>query len=61
MNYCIFHNQKQIVYKILVSDWYHFFFSFRNFLDSTTGDKILIIQTDFDENLQSSNLIASAK
>ncbi|KAL7850786.1 hypothetical protein SRHO_G00201350 [Serrasalmus rhombeus] len=33
----------------------------RNFIDSTTGDKILIIQTDFDEDLQSSNLIASAK
>ncbi|XP_053095106.1 E3 ubiquitin-protein ligase rnf213-alpha isoform X3 [Pangasianodon hypophthalmus] len=33
----------------------------RNFLDSTSGNKILIIQTDFDEALQSSNLIASAK
>ncbi|XP_049324067.1 E3 ubiquitin-protein ligase rnf213-alpha isoform X2 [Astyanax mexicanus] len=33
----------------------------RNFLDSTTGNKILVIQTDFAEELQSSNLIASAK
>ncbi|XP_026862579.2 E3 ubiquitin-protein ligase rnf213-alpha [Electrophorus electricus] len=33
----------------------------RNFLDGTSGNKILIIQTDFDEELQSSNLIASAK
>ncbi|XP_047657054.1 E3 ubiquitin-protein ligase rnf213-alpha isoform X2 [Tachysurus fulvidraco] len=33
----------------------------RNFLDSTSGNKILIIQTEFDEALQSSNLIASAK
>ncbi|XP_073713018.1 E3 ubiquitin-protein ligase rnf213-alpha-like [Misgurnus anguillicaudatus] len=33
----------------------------RNFLESTTGDKTLIIQTDFDEGLQSLNVIASAK
>ncbi|KAM9457017.1 E3 ubiquitin-protein ligase rnf213-alpha-like isoform 2-T2 [Clarias gariepinus] len=33
----------------------------RNFLDSISGNKLLIIQTDFDEALQSSNLIASAK
>ncbi|XP_076843194.1 E3 ubiquitin-protein ligase rnf213-alpha isoform X2 [Brachyhypopomus gauderio] len=33
----------------------------KNFLDSTSGNKVLIIQTDFDEDLQSSNLIASAK
>ncbi|KAK3552318.1 hypothetical protein QTP86_010384 [Hemibagrus guttatus] len=33
----------------------------RNFLDSTSGNKILIIQTEFDEAFQSSNLIASAK
>nr|XP_055046764.1 E3 ubiquitin-protein ligase rnf213-alpha-like isoform X2 [Misgurnus anguillicaudatus] len=33
----------------------------RNFLEGTTGDKTLIIQTDFDEGLQSTNVIASAK
>ncbi|XP_066499023.1 E3 ubiquitin-protein ligase rnf213-alpha [Hoplias malabaricus] len=33
----------------------------RNFLENTTGHKILIIQTDFFEEIQSSNLIASAK
>ncbi|KAF4115229.1 hypothetical protein G5714_002718 [Onychostoma macrolepis] len=33
----------------------------RNYLENTTGDKILIIQTNFDESTQSVNLIASAK
>uniref|UniRef100_A0A8C0H5B1 RING-type E3 ubiquitin transferase n=1 Tax=Chelonoidis abingdonii TaxID=106734 RepID=A0A8C0H5B1_CHEAB len=33
----------------------------RNFLDSTSGNKILIIQTDFDDGSQSAQLIASAK
>ncbi|XP_062875116.1 E3 ubiquitin-protein ligase rnf213-alpha [Trichomycterus rosablanca] len=33
----------------------------RNFLDHAAGDKMLIIQTDFDDGLRSSNLIASAK
>ncbi|XP_064171479.1 E3 ubiquitin-protein ligase rnf213-alpha-like isoform X3 [Anguilla rostrata] len=33
----------------------------RHFLDSTSGFRILIIQTDFNEGSQSANLIASAK
>ncbi|XP_016116503.1 E3 ubiquitin-protein ligase rnf213-alpha-like, partial [Sinocyclocheilus grahami] len=33
----------------------------RNYLENTTGDKILIIQTNFDESSQSLNFIASAK
>ncbi|XP_041076276.1 E3 ubiquitin-protein ligase rnf213-alpha-like isoform X2 [Polyodon spathula] len=33
----------------------------RHFLDSSGGNKILIIQTDFEEDSQSANLIASAK
>uniref|UniRef100_A0A8C8S421 RING-type E3 ubiquitin transferase n=1 Tax=Pelusios castaneus TaxID=367368 RepID=A0A8C8S421_9SAUR len=33
----------------------------RNFLDSTPGNKILIIQTDFEDGSQSAQLIASAK
>uniref|UniRef100_A0A452ISB0 RING-type E3 ubiquitin transferase n=1 Tax=Gopherus agassizii TaxID=38772 RepID=A0A452ISB0_9SAUR len=33
----------------------------RNFLDSTSGNKILIIQTDFEDGSQSAQLIASAK
>ncbi|XP_042587954.1 E3 ubiquitin-protein ligase rnf213-alpha-like isoform X2 [Cyprinus carpio] len=32
----------------------------RNYLENTTGDKILIIQTNFDESSQSLNFIASA-
>ncbi len=34
---------------------------FRNYLENTTGDKILIIQSDFDEGSQRLNVIASAK
>ncbi|XP_026120794.1 E3 ubiquitin-protein ligase rnf213-alpha-like [Carassius auratus] len=33
----------------------------RNYSENTTGDKILIIQTNFDESTQSLNFIASAK
>ncbi|KAJ8283187.1 hypothetical protein COCON_G00020370 [Conger conger] len=33
----------------------------RNFLDSTPDDKMLIIQTDFDEGTQSASILASAK
>ncbi|KAJ8398812.1 hypothetical protein AAFF_G00420090 [Aldrovandia affinis] len=33
----------------------------RHFLDSTSGCRVLIIQTDFDEGSRSANLIASAK
>ncbi|RXN17930.1 E3 ubiquitin-protein ligase RNF213-alpha-like protein [Labeo rohita] len=33
----------------------------KSFLENTTGDKILIIQTNFDESSQSVNFIASAK
>ncbi|XDV14216.1 hypothetical protein PO909_002393 [Leuciscus waleckii] len=33
----------------------------KNYLENTTGDKILIIQTDFDEGSPSLNVIASAK
>ncbi|XP_056587886.1 E3 ubiquitin-protein ligase rnf213-alpha-like [Triplophysa dalaica] len=33
----------------------------KNYLESTTGDKILLIQSDFDEGSQSANVIASAK
>ncbi|XP_051570261.1 E3 ubiquitin-protein ligase rnf213-alpha isoform X1 [Myxocyprinus asiaticus] len=33
----------------------------RNYLENTTGNKILIIQNDFDEGSQSLNVIASAK
>uniref|UniRef100_UPI00398E3990 E3 ubiquitin-protein ligase rnf213-alpha-like isoform X1 n=2 Tax=Pristiophorus japonicus TaxID=55135 RepID=UPI00398E3990 len=33
----------------------------RHFVDSSQGNKILLIQTDFENNLQSANLIASAK
>ncbi|XP_036409284.1 E3 ubiquitin-protein ligase rnf213-alpha isoform X2 [Megalops cyprinoides] len=33
----------------------------RHFLDSTSGYRVLIIQTDFNEGSQSANLIASAK
>ncbi|EMP39294.1 hypothetical protein UY3_03467 [Chelonia mydas] len=33
----------------------------RNFLDSTSANKILIIQTDFEDGSQSAQLIASAK
>uniref|UniRef100_A0A672LGP9 RING-type E3 ubiquitin transferase n=1 Tax=Sinocyclocheilus grahami TaxID=75366 RepID=A0A672LGP9_SINGR len=33
----------------------------RNYLENTTGDKILIIQTNFNESTQSLNFIASAK
>ncbi|XP_058848399.1 E3 ubiquitin-protein ligase rnf213-alpha-like isoform X1 [Acipenser ruthenus] len=33
----------------------------RHFLDANVGNKILIIQTDFEEGSQSANLIASAK
>ncbi|XP_030645560.1 E3 ubiquitin-protein ligase rnf213-alpha-like [Chanos chanos] len=40
---------------------YSFLKKIRNFLDHTSGDKILLVQTDFDEASQSSNLIASAK
>ncbi|XP_030645559.1 E3 ubiquitin-protein ligase rnf213-alpha-like [Chanos chanos] len=40
---------------------YSFLKKIRNFLDHTSGDTILLVQTDFDEASQSSNLIASAK
>lgn len=33
----------------------------KNYLENTTGDKILLIQTDFDEGFQKLNVIASAK
>ncbi|KAL1277475.1 hypothetical protein QQF64_024148 [Cirrhinus molitorella] len=33
----------------------------KNYLENTTGNKILIIQTDFDEGSQKLNVIASAK
>ncbi|XP_073689267.1 E3 ubiquitin-protein ligase rnf213-alpha [Garra rufa] len=33
----------------------------KNYLENTTGDKILLIQTDFDEGSQRLNVIASAK
>ncbi|XP_048046866.1 E3 ubiquitin-protein ligase rnf213-alpha isoform X2 [Megalobrama amblycephala] len=33
----------------------------KNYLENTTGDKILIIQTDFDEGSPNLNVIASAK
>ncbi|XP_058845819.1 E3 ubiquitin-protein ligase rnf213-alpha-like isoform X2 [Acipenser ruthenus] len=33
----------------------------RHFLDASVGNKILIIQTDFEEDSESANLIASAK
>ncbi|KAJ8011123.1 hypothetical protein DPEC_G00054920 [Dallia pectoralis] len=33
----------------------------RQFLDSTIADKVLIIQTDYDEDSQSKNILASAK
>ncbi|RXN29563.1 E3 ubiquitin-protein ligase RNF213-alpha-like protein [Labeo rohita] len=33
----------------------------KNYLENTTGDKILVIQTDFDEGSQRLNVIASAK
>nr|XP_029476924.1 E3 ubiquitin-protein ligase rnf213-alpha-like [Oncorhynchus nerka] len=33
----------------------------RQFLDSTSDDKVLIIQTDYDEDSQSMNILASAK
>ncbi|XP_055738567.1 E3 ubiquitin-protein ligase rnf213-alpha-like [Salvelinus fontinalis] len=33
----------------------------RQFLDSTSADKVLIIQTDYDEDSQSMNILASAK
>uniref|UniRef100_A0A8C5INE1 RING-type E3 ubiquitin transferase n=1 Tax=Junco hyemalis TaxID=40217 RepID=A0A8C5INE1_JUNHY len=33
----------------------------RDFLDSTTGNKVLIIQTDFEDGSQNAQLIASAK
>ncbi|XP_067222276.1 E3 ubiquitin-protein ligase rnf213-alpha-like [Chanodichthys erythropterus] len=33
----------------------------KNYLENTTGDKILIIQTNFDEGSQSLNIIGSAK
>ncbi|XP_034144887.1 E3 ubiquitin-protein ligase rnf213-alpha isoform X2 [Esox lucius] len=33
----------------------------RQFLDSTNADKVLIIQTDYDEDSQSMNILASAK
>ncbi|CAB1315530.1 unnamed protein product [Coregonus sp. 'balchen'] len=33
----------------------------RQFLDSTSADKVLIIQTDYDEASQSMNILASAK
>ncbi|XP_074870414.1 E3 ubiquitin-protein ligase RNF213 isoform X2 [Carettochelys insculpta] len=40
---------------------YSFLKEIRNFLDSTNGNKILIIQMDFEEGSQSAQLIASAK
>ncbi|XP_063075937.1 E3 ubiquitin-protein ligase rnf213-alpha [Engraulis encrasicolus] len=40
---------------------YSFLKKIRTFLDTAPGQKILIIQMDFDEATQSSNLIASAK
>ncbi|XP_041751484.2 E3 ubiquitin-protein ligase rnf213-alpha-like [Coregonus clupeaformis] len=33
----------------------------RQFIDSTSADKVLIIQTDYDEGSQSMNILASAK
>ncbi|XP_043106269.1 E3 ubiquitin-protein ligase rnf213-alpha-like isoform X2 [Puntigrus tetrazona] len=38
-----------------------FFKKIKNYLENTTGDKILIIQSDFDEGSQRFNVIASAK
>ncbi|KAI1884420.1 hypothetical protein AGOR_G00226220 [Albula goreensis] len=40
---------------------YSFLKKIRHFLDSTSGYRILIIQTDFNEGSQRANLIASAK
>ncbi|KTG00736.1 hypothetical protein cypCar_00028018 [Cyprinus carpio] len=40
---------------------YSFLKKIKNYLENTTGDKILIIQTDFDEGFQRLNVIASAK
>uniref|UniRef100_A0A8C0FV13 Ring finger protein 213 n=1 Tax=Bubo bubo TaxID=30461 RepID=A0A8C0FV13_BUBBB len=40
---------------------YSFLKGIRDFLDATTGNKILIIQTDFEDGSQNAQLIASAK
>ncbi|XP_061866845.1 E3 ubiquitin-protein ligase RNF213 isoform X2 [Colius striatus] len=40
---------------------YSFLKSIRDFLDATSGNKVLIIQTDFEDGSQSAQLIASAK
>ncbi|KAM6344814.1 E3 ubiquitin-protein ligase RNF213 isoform 2-T4 [Alca torda] len=40
---------------------YSFLKGIRDFLDATSGDKVLIIQTDFEDGSQNAQLIASAK
>ncbi|XP_043925567.1 E3 ubiquitin-protein ligase RNF213 [Protopterus annectens] len=40
---------------------YSFLKSIRNFLENDCGNKVLIIQSDFEDGYQSTNLIASAK
>uniref|UniRef100_A0A663EII0 RING-type E3 ubiquitin transferase n=1 Tax=Aquila chrysaetos chrysaetos TaxID=223781 RepID=A0A663EII0_AQUCH len=40
---------------------YSFLKSIRDFLDATSGNKVLIIQTDFEDGSQNAQLIASAK
>ncbi|XP_064251966.1 E3 ubiquitin-protein ligase RNF213 isoform X2 [Passer domesticus] len=40
---------------------YSFLKGIRDFLDSTSGNKVLIIQTDFEDGSQNAQLIASAK
>ncbi|XP_038013112.1 E3 ubiquitin-protein ligase RNF213 isoform X2 [Motacilla alba alba] len=40
---------------------YSFLKAIRDFLDSTSGNKVLIIQTDFEDGSQNAQLIASAK
>ncbi|XP_068007364.1 E3 ubiquitin-protein ligase RNF213 isoform X3 [Melanerpes formicivorus] len=40
---------------------YSFLKGIRNFLDATSGNKVLIIQTDFEDGSQNAQLIASAK
>ncbi|XP_064006836.1 E3 ubiquitin-protein ligase RNF213 [Pogoniulus pusillus] len=40
---------------------YSFLKGIRNFLDATSGNKVLIIQTDFEDGSQNAQLVASAK
>ncbi|XP_064532292.1 E3 ubiquitin-protein ligase RNF213 isoform X2 [Pseudopipra pipra] len=40
---------------------YSFLRSIRDFLDATSGNKVLIIQTDFEDGSQDAQLVASAK